>query len=351
MKCASSSLASLVLRLPDANQISSLLLGLIVVAPLNFATAQSGIVYLPPASSHQTPAPKSQTNPTNSQVKELTVDDVIKLAKAGLSDDLIIQRIRKKGQPFDLSADQIVQLKTASVSERVIEVMINPTISTVSTTAETNPAPVAPASVAPASVAPVPAASAPAAQQRTSAGAVVKSPGDRPSPQKVLPNEPGMYLMVAYEYTKILGQAVAFERTGSRLVSGLTLHIKAAHNNIQLPGSTAQTITGAEPVFAFVPSQHETENGVTAGDLLLIKLEVHGDRRQIEIAAGGAGRGSAGVSITHQLAATRTDLASGKYEIRPAGPLNLGEYALFLQRGEGLPALLYDFSVRKDPRR
>jgi len=57
----------------------------------------------------------------------MTVNDVIKLSKAGLSDDLIIQQIRKKGQRFDLSTDQLIQLKTAHISDRVIQVMIDPT--------------------------------------------------------------------------------------------------------------------------------------------------------------------------------------------------------------------------------
>lgn len=161
-----------------------------------------------------------------------------------------------------------------------------------------------------------------------------------------LPTEAGMYQATTNGFTKILGQAVTFERTGSRLVSGLTLHIKAAHNNIQMPGRHAQTVTGPQPDFVFVPSQRETENGVTAGDLILVSLEVHGDRRQIEVAAGGTARGSAGISITHQVAAVRSEPASGKYEIKPASPLRQGEYALYLQRGEGLPAMLYDFSVQ-----
>lgn len=161
------------------------------------------------------------------------------------------------------------------------------------------------------------------------------------------PKEPGTYLMVNGQSKIILGQAITFERTGSRMVSALTFHIKAAHDNIQLPGRHAQTVTGPEPVFDFIPSEREKENGVTAGDLVLIKLDVHGDRRQIEVAAGGAGRGSAGVSITHQVAAVRSELAPGRYEIKPASALKPGEYALYLQRGEGLPAMLYDFSVQK----
>src|ERR1019366_8024661 len=67
----------------------------------------------------------SATRPQTTRM--MTVDDVIRLSKAGLSDDVIIQQIKKKGQRFDLSTDQLVQLKSASVSERVIQAMIDPT--------------------------------------------------------------------------------------------------------------------------------------------------------------------------------------------------------------------------------
>ena len=66
------------------------------------------------------PAPNPQNKGTNPQPKPMTVKDVIKLSKAGLSDDLIIQQIRKKGQRFDLATRSALQLKSASVSERVI---------------------------------------------------------------------------------------------------------------------------------------------------------------------------------------------------------------------------------------
>jgi hypothetical protein len=55
----------------------------------------------------------------------MRINGVIRLSKAGLSDDLIIEQIKKKGQRFDLSTDQLIQLKATSVSERVIAVMID----------------------------------------------------------------------------------------------------------------------------------------------------------------------------------------------------------------------------------
>ncbi len=58
--------------------------------------------------------------------KPMTVQDVIRLSKAGLSDDTIIEQLRTKNQHFDLTTDQLLQLKSAKVSERVIQTMINP---------------------------------------------------------------------------------------------------------------------------------------------------------------------------------------------------------------------------------
>src|SRR5579864_6819497 len=52
----------------------------------------------------------------------LTAEDVIKLAKAGLSEDIIIQQIKKNGRAFDLSTDQLIALKTATVSDRIVQV-------------------------------------------------------------------------------------------------------------------------------------------------------------------------------------------------------------------------------------
>lgn len=56
----------------------------------------------------------------------LSVDDVIKMSKAGLDSGIIVQQIRKNGQAFDLTTDQLIQLKTSGVSDRVVAVMMDP---------------------------------------------------------------------------------------------------------------------------------------------------------------------------------------------------------------------------------
>jgi hypothetical protein len=55
----------------------------------------------------------------------LTVDGVISLLNAGLSDDIIITKIQKSGQAFDLSTDDMVRLKKAKASDAVMKAMMN----------------------------------------------------------------------------------------------------------------------------------------------------------------------------------------------------------------------------------
>ena len=56
----------------------------------------------------------------------LAVEDVVKLSKAGLSEDIIVQQIKKRNQPFDLTTDQLIALKTANVSDRIVAFMLDP---------------------------------------------------------------------------------------------------------------------------------------------------------------------------------------------------------------------------------
>jgi len=71
--------------------------------------------------------PQAQPEPT------LGIEDVKALAKAGLSDDLIISQIRSSGTVYHFNAADIIQLKNAGVGEKVIAYMINTPNTAVST--------------------------------------------------------------------------------------------------------------------------------------------------------------------------------------------------------------------------
>ena len=53
------------------------------------------------------------------------IADVKMLAKSGLSDEVIISQIRNSRAVFHLTAAEILDLKAAGVSEKVIDFMIN----------------------------------------------------------------------------------------------------------------------------------------------------------------------------------------------------------------------------------
>lgn len=161
-----------------------------------------------------------------------------------------------------------------------------------------------------------------------------------------LPADPGMYVQAGNGFSKIIGQIAQFTRTGSRLVSTATVGIKSAKANIQLAGPHAQTAVSPQPVFYFVPPKQEAAAGVNAGDFILIRLEEKSKRRQFEIAAAGLFRASAGISLTHQIQILRSEPQPGIYQITPAMELSKGEYALYLARGEGMAAYVYDFGVQ-----
>ena len=160
------------------------------------------------------------------------------------------------------------------------------------------------------------------------------------------PAEPGMYVEVSGGLTKVIGQIAEFKRSGSLLVSDLTAGIKTRKENIQLLGAHAQNVVSAQPVFYFMPAKQEAEAGVNAGDLILIRLEEKSKRRQFEIAARGQWRSSSGISLTHQIQLLREEVNPGVYRVMPTTELGQGEYALYLVRGEGMAAFVYDFGVQ-----
>ena len=162
-----------------------------------------------------------------------------------------------------------------------------------------------------------------------------------------LPTDPGMYVESAGGFTKIIGQIAEFKRSGSALVSHATVGIKSQKENIQLLGPHAQTVVPSQPVFYFIPAKQEADAGVNAGDLILVRLEEKTERRQFEIAAHGAWRSSAGISLTHQVQILRSEVKTSVYRLAPATALGKGEYALYLSRGEGMAPYVYDFGEQE----
>jgi PDZ domain-containing protein len=155
-----------------------------------------------------------------------------------------------------------------------------------------------------------------------------------------------MYVVSGDGFNKIIGQIAEFKRSGSVLVSNVTVGVKSAKSNIQLLGAHAQAVVSPQPVFYFIPAKQEADAGVNAGDLILVRLEEKSERRQFEVGARGLWRASSGISLTHQSQLFRSEVKSGVYKVAPATVLSRGEYALYLSRGEGMAPYVYDFGVQ-----
>jgi hypothetical protein len=67
---------------------------------------------------------EQKSTTTSTQQAVLTNDDIIKLVAAGISDSVILAKIKNTACKFDLSTDALVALKQAAVSNSVIEAMM-----------------------------------------------------------------------------------------------------------------------------------------------------------------------------------------------------------------------------------
>ena len=77
----------------------------------------------PPTVIYNTPPPT--TIQPASQVQPLSLADVKTLAKAGISDEVILSQIRRSHSVYRLTTSEIIDLKDAGVGQRVIDFMIN----------------------------------------------------------------------------------------------------------------------------------------------------------------------------------------------------------------------------------
>ena len=96
-----------------------------------FLTALAGLLFSqsspPPQTTAPAAAPPKKAAPKAAPVTPvLTNQDIIKLVKAKLSDDLIIQKIGKSKTRFDTSVDGLIALREAGVDDRLLDVMMNP---------------------------------------------------------------------------------------------------------------------------------------------------------------------------------------------------------------------------------
>jgi hypothetical protein len=229
--------------------------------------------------------------------KRITNKDVIDMTAAGLSDDIIITKIRGAAAggtlQFDTSVDGLKELKAAKVSDEVVKVMINPT------------PPAAPVVVA----------------------ATTPMTNDPNLP----PPEVGVYWKNANDFVRIEGQAISQTKVGGKAGSMFTYGMRNEHWDAYLNGPQSKNVIQDRlPVFyIYVP------DGASSSDFVLISLEKKGDRREFQIGSfGGITGGKSGVKRDKEVAFSAEHAGIRTYKIKLNAAMQPGEYAFFMGTGQ-----------------
>ncbi len=250
--------------------------------------------------------------------KRLNNNDIIEMVKMGLTDDVIIEKIRSSPETqFDTSLDAMTALKAANVSADVMRAMINPH--------------------------PTAAAAAPA----TNGAAPARDP-------HLPPDEVGIYWYDGTKFVFVEGQTVSNAKIGGRTAHYFSYGIASKKWNAQIPGAESKNkVKDMEPMFYF----YAPENSGPA-DLVLVKLDKKSDHRQWEVGSiGGWGGGKAGTKESSRQGFEYERVAPRTYKLTLVKGLQPGEYGLFLQTGSSIAGTghdqvsgatngrIYDFSI------
>jgi len=251
----------------------------------------------------------------------LTVGDVIKLAQAGLSEDIILEQIRRKGRPFDLSSDQIIELKTARVSDRVIETMLDP--------AKPDAAP-KPQAVAGASVRMAPS---PARIEEPEA-----APPVRPAAEIALPSDVGVYARKQDQWVEVQPEIVYWKTAGA-LKTIATAGIRHGDVNGRVPG-TASHATFSPPLRILIVAPE----GVAMAEYRLLRLRHSKQDREFRMVSGGLLHSESG-EFRDMLTFDGNKLASHIYELSFPASAGPGEYGLLPPGSTNGDGKIYSFRV------
>jgi hypothetical protein len=265
----------------------------------------------------------------------LNNDAIIKLAKAGLSDDLIIATVNAQPGTYDATTDGLIALKVAGVSDKVV------------------------AAIVAKAAAPVPTAAAPAPAATTAT----------PSPAAVDPDDPmtkhdvGVYLMTKGADGR--QKMVFIDRAGEAGVKtanvagyAFSYGISKAKLKAEIPGPRAPTrAQDARPVFYMYFPEMSSLGSFGGTDMIsspnqfqLMSLETKKERRETQIAKIGFASQNVGADEKREIMFNSERIHSGMYKLTMKQDLKAGEYAFIMAtqgagKATGTTVVIYDFGV------
>ncbi len=306
--------------------------------PIRFSLPLAVALALPILAQQKT---TTATTVPNSTPARLTVEGVLAMAGAGLSDDVIIARLRKENKGFDLSPDDMIRIKKAKISDAVMRVMLDPKaeLNAPAARSETtaNPQVVVPAphigTVNPSGATPAPGSEA---------------KGDPNDP--LVPHDSGIYLMAKDRDGK--PQMIVLERaswqgskSGGYLAAAMTYGIVKAKTKAVIPGPHANIrVTESSPVFYFYFDDKQAGLGKTyfgvgnlsnPGQFSLVKLEVNKENRESTVGQFSALGSSSGADSKAMISFKSERIRPGLYKVVVEN-LKSGEYCFVASSNMGI---------------
>lgn len=275
------------------------------------------------------PAPVQQVKP-QPPANELTVEQVAQLVQAGLSEDLVIAKIRKNGKAFDLSTEQLLQLKKAGVSDNIIRLLMDPQAQSVA-------APAMPPVAVQLSTTETPTA--------PRVTVVPAQPKEQDPVASRVPEQTGAYYLNGTELLKIDLKTLASAKVAGRLGHVVTFGIKSVKTNAYLVGPSAKTrMKDTSPIFYM-----RLPEGFSIDEVVLVSLYAKPDRRELEVSAQSGIVGSKqGLRMEVMKPFETQELAPRTYKIATS-ILGKGEYFFYLIGSadaiKGVQGKGYDFGI------
>lgn len=248
----------------------------------------------------------------------LSLEEVVRLAQGGLSEELIVTRIKKNGKPFDLSTDEILELKKAGITDNVIKYLLDPS------QPYTPPAPPPPKAPDQPAVPPKPAK---------------KYPADAYASR--VPAEPALYCLSQNLLVKVDVKLLLGEETGAGL--GKVLLKKGRILGYLIgPAAKARVPQSAPTLYFRLPEGKGIE------ELLLVALESKNGRREVDMGPGP--KPEIKPEALRQF--DSVEVGAGLYRVTPA-KLGKGEFLFYLigsaDPSKGNYGKVYDFGTDVPP--
>jgi hypothetical protein len=247
----------------------------------------------------------------------LNNDAVIKLVKAGLSEDLIISTINSQPGTYDISTDGLIALKSAGISDKVVSAIVMKV-----------------------------SGGAPAAASVMPTGVVGGNPDD-----PAAPHEAGIYIYndsatAGSKMTMLEPSVYSQGKSGGFLASAMTYGIAKIKMKAVLRGAHANAqVSDPHPVFYFYfeeqgagLSHSSTPFGGTStpNEYTLLKFDVKGNTRETATGSFNAFGGSGGTDDKAVTNFTYTKMRPGVYKVIMNAALEPGEYGFISTAGQGV---------------